>query len=278
VLVTRDAGWPYDVAMPMHNVNGTSLNYEEAGQGKPAIVLLHGFPLDARVWNAQRDELSKNHRVITPDLRGFGKSPSADAFSMESIADDVHALLADLGALPVVLGGLSMGGYAALAYAKKYPTDLKGLLLMDTRAEADTPDGREGRQKMIEMVRTKGSSAVAEAMMPKMLAADTPANQPEVARELRTIMESQPPRTIENALVALRDRPDFRKDLPSIAVPTLVLVGQSDAITPPAMAETLNKSIPKSQLVTISNAGHMTPMEQPDQVNRALGDFVSKLA
>jgi pimeloyl-ACP methyl ester carboxylesterase len=264
--------------MPARNVNGTSIYYEESGSATPPIVLLHGFPLDSRVWKAQRDALSKSNRVITPDLRGFGKSPSADGFTMESIADDVHALLADLGALPVVLGGLSMGGYAALAYAKKYPTDLKGLLLIDTRAEADTPEGREARQKMIDLARTKGSPAVAEAMMPKMLAPETPKKMPEMARELRTIMESQPPRTIENALAAMRDRPDFRKDLPSIAVPTLILVGEADAITPPAMAETLNKNIPKSQLISISKAGHMTPMEQPEQVNRAIRDFVAKLA
>jgi pimeloyl-ACP methyl ester carboxylesterase len=266
--------------MPARNVNGTSISYEESGtaSGGAPIVLLHGFPLDSRVWKAQRDALSKTHRVITPDLRGFGKSPSADAFTMESVADDVHALLSDLGMLPVILGGLSMGGYAALAYAKKYPTDLKGLILVDTRAEADTPDGRQGRDKMIESVRAKGSPAAAEAMMPKMLAPDTPTKMPDVARELRTIMEAQPPRTIENALVALRDRPDFCKDLPSIAVPTLILVGEADAITPPAMAETLNKNIPSSQLVVIKNAGHMTPMEQPEQVNRAIRDFVGKLA
>jgi len=266
--------------MPARNINGTSISYEESGSGTGGtpIVLLHGFPLDARVWKSQRDTLSKNHRVITPDLRGFGKSPSADAFTMESIADDMHALLSDLGALPAILGGLSMGGYAALAYAKKYPTDLKGLLLIDTRAEADTPEGREGRQKMIDAVRAKGSTAAAEAMMPKMLAPETPTKMPDVARDLRTIMESQPPRTIENALVALRDRPDFCIDLPSIAVPTLILVGESDAITPPTMAETLNRNIPKSQLVVIKSAGHMTPMEQPDQVNGAIRDFVAKLA
>jgi pimeloyl-ACP methyl ester carboxylesterase len=269
--------------MPARNVNGTSIYYEESGSGDgaargPSVALLHGFPLDSRVWRAQRDAPGSNHRVITPDLRGFGRSPSADAFTMESIADDVRALLADLVALPVVLGGLSMGGYAALAYAKKYPADLAGLLLIDTRAEADTPEGREGRQKMINAVRARGSVAAAEMMMPKMLAPDTPSKQPEVARTLRTIMESQPPRTIENALVALRDRPDYRKDLASIAVPTLILVGDADAITPPAMAETLHKNIPNSQLVVIKDAGHMTPMEQPDQVNRAIRDFVAQLA
>jgi pimeloyl-ACP methyl ester carboxylesterase len=270
--------------MPASNVNGTSIYYEESGPkaaagpgAAPPVVLLHGFPLDSRVWAGQRDALSKDRRVITPDLRGFGKSPSADAFTMESIADDVHALLADLGALPVILGGLSMGGYAALAYAKKYPADLAGLILIDTRAEADTPEGREARQKMIDAVRARGSVAAAEMMMPKMLAPDTPSKQPDVARDLRAIMESQPPRTIENALVALRDRPDFRKDLASIAVPTLILVGDADAITPPAMAETLHKNIPNSQLTVIRQAGHMTPMEQPDQVSRAIEGFVRSI-
>ena len=263
--------------MPARTVNGTSIYYEEAGQGTPPVVLLHGFPLDSRVWKSQVAALSERNRAVAPDLRGFGQSASSDAFTMESIADDMHALLDEIGALPAILGGLSMGGYTALAYAKKYPTDLTGLLLIDTRAEADTPEGREARQKMIEMVQQKGSPAVAEAMMPKMLAPDTATKLPAVARELRTIMESQPPKTIENALVALRDRPDFRGDLASIAVPTLILVGESDAITPPAMSETLNKSIPNSKLVKISNAGHMTPMEQPEQVSRAIRDFVAKL-
>ena len=276
--VSYTAGAPVRCCHATRNVNAATLSYEESGHAAPPIALLHGFPLDSRVWKSQRDALSKDRRVITPDLRGFGRSPSADAFTMESIADDVHALLQDLGALPVILGGLSMGGYAALAYAKKYPTDMKGLILIDTRAEADTPEGREGRQKMIDAVRAQGSIAAAEAMMPKMLAPDTPTKSPQVARALRTIMESQSPRTIENALVALRDRPDYRKDLPSIGVPTLILVGESDAITPPAMAEALNKSIPNSQLIIIPTAGHMTPMEQPEQVNRAIDDFVAKLA
>ena len=264
--------------MPARTVNGASIHYEESGQGTPPVVLLHGFPLDSRVWKAQREALADRHRVIMPDLRGFGRSASDDPFTMESIADDVHALLEDLGALPCVLGGLSMGGYVALAYAKKYPADLAGLLLIDTRAEADTPEGREGRQKMIDLVRQKGPSAVAEGMMSKMLAPDRAASSPALARELRTIMEAQPPRTIENALAAMRDRPDFRDDLPSIPVQTLILVGDADAITPPAVAEALNKGIPKSKLITIPGAGHMTPMEQPEQVNRAIRDFVSKLA
>src|SRR5437867_3940906 len=125
------------------------LHFEESGRGLP-VVLLHGFPLDSRVWAKQRAALNDRYRVITPDLRGFGRSKSDDPFTIESLADDVHALLKEIGALPGVLGGLSMGGYAALAYAKKYPADLRGLILVDTKAEADTPEGKQAREEMIE--------------------------------------------------------------------------------------------------------------------------------
>ena len=121
------------------------------------LVLLHGFPLDLRMWEGQRGDLTSVARVITPDLRGFGKSQPPAPFTMESQADDVHALLTEIGALPCVLAGLSMGGYIALNYARKCPQDLRALILVDTRAEADTPQGKENRQKMIELARTAGS-------------------------------------------------------------------------------------------------------------------------
>ena len=259
--------------MPTANINGTTLSYSERGAG-PALVLLHGFPLDSRVWEAQAAELSGRLRVITPDLRGFGQSKSDSPFTRESRADDVHELLKKLGALPAVLGGLSMGGYIALAYGKKYPTDLRALVLVDTKAEGDTPEGKQGRTKMVELARQKGSPAVAEQMMPKMLAPDTATRRPDVGRSLRSIMEACPPRTIEHALLAMRDRPDRSQDLASVPVPTLILVGDADAITPPAAAEAMKKGIPNSRLVTIRGAGHMTPMEQPAQVNQAIRQFM----
>jgi pimeloyl-ACP methyl ester carboxylesterase len=256
-----------------------SLSYDESGKGLP-VVLLHGFPLDARVWKAQRAALGEQggrFRVITPDLRGFGKSKSTEPFTIESLADDVHALLKEIGALPCVLGGLSMGGYATLAFANKHPRDLRGLILTDTKAEADTADGKQARDKMIALVREKGSKAVAEQMMPKMLAPDTATTRPAVAQELRAIMEACPPKTIEHALLAMRDRPDRTGELSSIAVPTLIIVGEHDAITPPKVAQDMHKATPKSQLVIVQGAGHMAPMEQPEQVNRALRDFVAKI-
>jgi pimeloyl-ACP methyl ester carboxylesterase len=269
------------MATKTHSVNGTALSYHERGRGGRNVALLHGFPLDARMWEAQLAALGDapgGYRVVAPDLRGFGQSRSDAPFTIESLADDVHALLSALGALPTALVGLSMGGYVALAYAKKYPADLRALVLVDTKAEGDTTDGKAGRQKMIDLVRKEGAKAVAEQMMPKMLAKDSAGQRPQQAQALRRIMESCPPKTIEHALAAMRDRPDRSPELSSIKVPTLVIVGESDAITPPEVAESMAKKIPKAQLITIRGAGHMSPMEQPDQVNRALRAFFEKNA
>jgi pimeloyl-ACP methyl ester carboxylesterase len=262
--------------MPTLTARGTTISYEQQGDGPP-VILLHGFPLDNRIWQQQLTALSDRWRVITPDLRGFGKSASLDPFTMESLADDIHALLTELNALPCVLGGLSMGGYVALAYAKRYPADLRGLILIDTRAEADTAQGKQARQSMIDLVRKSGSPAVAEQMMPKMLAPDEAQRRPQLARDLRTIMEACPPLTIEHALAAMRDRADHTTDLASISVPTLIIVGEQDAITPPPMAQAMNQAIPHSTLHLIRGAGHMSPMEQPQQVTSALRRFLEQL-
>jgi 3-oxoadipate enol-lactonase len=253
----------------MRSIRGTAFFYDEQGSGTP-VVLLHGFPLDSRIWAEQRAALSERFRVITPDLRGFGKSVSTDPFSLETLAEDVHALLKEIGALPCVLGGLSMGGYVSLSYIQKHPMDLRSLMLIDTRAEADNAEGRANRDKMIQLVREKGSKAVAEQMMPKMLAPDSPATRPAVARQLREIMEACPALTIEHALSAMRDRADHTGNLASIALPTLIIVGDQDAITPPAVSEQMHRAIPRSTLEVIRGAGHMSPMEQPQQVNLAM--------
>jgi pimeloyl-ACP methyl ester carboxylesterase len=268
------------MATRTHTINGTSIAFEDSGEGasRPPVVLLHGFPLDASMWTAQVQALADaGYRVIAPHLPGFGKSASGAPFTLESLADDIHALLSSVGALPCVLAGLSMGGYVSLAYVRKYPSDLRGLVLVDTKAEADTAEGKQGRQKMIELVRKDGSKAVANQMLPKMLAKDAATQRPEQAKALRRIMEACPPKTVEHALAAMRDRPDRSGELASIRVPTLVIVGDGDAITPPDVAESMASKIPGADLVTVRGAGHMTPMEQPEQVNRALKGFLDKL-
>ena len=252
------------------------LPYTDRGRG-PALVLLHGFPLDRRMWDAQVERLSQNCRVMAPDFRGFGRSGNTDPFTIESLADDIHVFVEQLVAKPCVLVGLSMGGYVALAYAKKYPADLRGLILVDTKAGADTPEAKQGRVKMIDLVRKDGAAAVADQMLPKMLGPGTQQNRPEVVKSLRSMMEMCSPQTIEYALAAMRDRPDRTGELPAIKVPTLIIVGDADAITPPAVAEGMAKAIPAAKLEVIRDAGHMSPMEQPEQVNRAIERFVTAL-
>jgi pimeloyl-ACP methyl ester carboxylesterase len=254
------------------------LHLTDRGHG-PALILLHGFPLDLRMWSAQLDALSAKHRVLAPDFPGFGKSQPSAPFTMESLADAVHAMaVEDLGSDPhFVLAGLSMGGYVSLAYARKYAKTLRGLILVDTKSDNDTPEAREGRDKMITTVREKGAVAIGDAMQPKLLAPDTDKARPQLVKRLREMTDSQSPLTIEHALTAMKSRENQTPHLPSIQTPTLIIVGDVDAITPPAVAEQMQKAIPNAELAIIRGAGHMSPMEQPEQVNAAMGRFLAHL-
>jgi len=252
-------------------VNSTFLYYDERGNSFQHLVLLHGFPMDRRIWAAQVQDLSSIATVITPDLRGFGQSRSTEPFSIESQADDLHALLTQLDVLPCVLGGLSMGGYVALAFAAKYATDLKGLALVDTRADADSPATREGRAKMIELAKEKGSAAVADAMLPKLLAADA---DPRVAAELRKILLDCPALTIQHAQAAMRDRPDRTEILAKLNIPCRIIVGELDVLSPPAVAHEMSRRIRRCDLTIIPGAGHVTPMENAGAVSAALSELI----
>jgi 3-oxoadipate enol-lactonase len=263
--------------MPSIKVVGGEMNYVERGRGTP-VVLVHGFPLDATIWTAQLEALSDEYRVITPDLPGFGKSPAGSGpFTIESLADSVDDFMCKVNARGGVLGGLSMGGYVAFAHLVKYPTHLKAVMLIDTKCEADTAEGKAGRGKMIEAVRQNGSKAAADAMEPKMFAPDAGKGRPELVKRLRGIMEACPAETIVHALAAMRDREDYRDKLASIAVPTLVIAGDQDVIMPLKGAEAMQREIPNSRLAVIKGAGHLAPMEQPEQVNRAIREFLQTL-
>jgi pimeloyl-ACP methyl ester carboxylesterase len=262
--------------MPHQSINKVNYFYHEAGHGLP-VVLLHGFPLNHLIWKHQVHDLASVCRVITPDLRGFGHSHDANPFTIQSLAEDVYILLSNIRALPCVIGGLSMGGYVALAYERHYSSTLRGLMLIDTRASADNAEGRAGRDAMIELARTSGSSAVAEKMMPRMLSPGTAESRPEVVAELKAMMENTPATTIAHAQAAMRDRADFSPTLSRIAAPTLIIVGDSDALTPPVFSQEMHAAIAGSTLATISGAGHMAPMEQPQQVSRAIRQFLKSL-
>ncbi len=254
------------------------MHYEDVGQGKP-MVLLHGWPLAASMWRPQMTALSQVCRMIVPDLPGFGSTPGFQGTpSLEQMADDVNTLLDEIPIRePIVLAGLSMGGYVALAFARKYAGRLRGLILADTRSEADSPEGKTNRDKMIAFAEQHTAGEVMDQLIPKLLAPATIKDRPEVVAELRQVGAAQSRSGIINGARALRDRPDQTPFLSTIAVPALVLVGCEDALTPRAMSQTLAAGIKGAQLVTIPGAGHMSNLEQPELFNRAIRGFLAAL-
>lgn len=262
--------------MPERTVNGIHWHYEERGSGR-AVVLLHAFPVDGRMFAAQLDALGEGCRVICPDLPGFGRTPWSGPLSVTWMAEQVKALLDAIGALPCAIGGVSMGGYVALAFEKEFPTRSGALILIDTKAEGDSAEQKHNRDRLIELVDRYGPRAVADAMLPKMLSGQTRTAQPDLEGRIEQMMLATPVGTLKGALLALRDRPDRTADIPSIAVPVLVLVGSDDQVTPVENAEAMKRGIPHAELTVIPGAGHLSPIENPGAVNEAIRGFLARL-
>jgi pimeloyl-ACP methyl ester carboxylesterase len=249
--------------------------YDEFGAGYP-LVLLHAFPLCRQMWAPQAAALAAGRRVITPDLFGFGGSPvPVGGWTVDSMADALAAFLPGIGAAdPVVLGGLSMGGYVALAFARRHPDRLRGLILADTRAEADTPEAKASRDKMIALAEETSAATVTDQMIPKLLGDTTRSTRPAVVAEVKRMGAAQAADGLAAALVALRDRPDATPALAAIRVPTLVLVGLEDTATPPDAARTLASAINGAKLVEVPAAGHLSNLESPTAFNSALQEYL----
>ncbi len=255
------------------------LKFQEAGGIGTPLILLHAFPLTSEMWRLQIEALSNEFYVVAPDLPGFGASSDFEsAPSIEQMAREVAALLDELFVpQPVILGGLSMGGYASLAFARLFPEKLRALILCDTRAEADTPEGKANRDKMIALAQSESGAAVVEQMVPKLLGETTKNLRPDVVKTVTRLGLAQSDVAIANALRALRDRADSLYLLPQIQVPTLVIVGEEDGITPLAAAQTLAQNIRGAKLAVIPQAGHLSNIEQPEIFNNIVRDFVREL-
>ena len=258
-------------------VHGVNLAVEVQGEG-PAVLLVHGYPLDRTMWREQIDGLD-GYRVIAPDLRGMGQSDAPDlGYSINIYAADLAALLDALGVEQVVLGGLSMGGYIAFEFLRQWRPRVRGLVLMDTRATADDAEARRGRDAAAALARDSGADAIAEAMLPKLLAPSTLAERPDVVQRVGAMITKNPVAGIVGALAAMRDRPDSEPLLPTLAgLPTLVLAGDSDSLTPPDQARAMAQAIPGARFAVIPRAGHLTPVEQPEQVLAQLRDFLKSI-
>ncbi len=258
--------------------NGFEMAYDDTGGNRIALLLIHGFPLDRALWHAQTRELGNVARVIAPDLRGFGESgmPSGDV-TVDTFSNDLCGLLDSLKIKNAVVAGLSMGGYIALAFYRKFPDRVRGLILANTKAGADSPEAKKGRDDNAALAREKGASAIAERMLPKMLTPKTAAERADLTRAVNTMMARQSVGGLVGALKAIRDRPDSTPTLSTITVPTLIITGAEDTLIPPKESELMRDAISGSRLVAIPSAAHLSNYEQPEAFNQAVRKFLMEL-
>lgn len=246
------------------NINGIELAYERRGKGTP-LVLLHGYPLDHHTWDILATKLEDTFDVILPDLRGFGKSTTVDTpYTMEDIASDVAGLLDHLGINKAAIAGHSMGGYVALAFAKRYPERVSGLGLVSTQTPADPQDRKEGRYKSAADVAEKGIDGVVETMTPKF----TPDEK--LQGSAREIMERQQPAAFIGALKAMAERMDASTLLAEINIPVVIIHGDADALIPVDRAREARNAVPNAHFVELKGVGHLPMMEAVKETAEAL--------
>lgn len=260
-------------------VNGATLGYTIAGHG-PAIVLLHGFPLNRAMWGPQVEALRDRFTVITPDLIGFGESePPAnpDRMTMDAFADAVLGLLDALGHQRVVLGGFSMGGYVLFRVLARAAERVSGLVIADSRAGPDSEEARQRRMGAIARIREQGPEGFVGDFLAGLVGATTKSRSPRFLETVRRLAGTPPVAALVGALTAMAGRPDSRPSLASVTVPALVLVGEEDTVTPPDAAREIASGIRGARLVTIPGAGHLANLEVPDVFNASLLDFAGRL-
>ena len=264
--------------MPFAEVDGVRIHYAEAGSGEPALVLLHAFPLHSGMWAPQLEHLSSGRRVVAPDLLGFGRTDAPETmfrYTMRGYADLVAGLLDDLGIARAVLCGVSMGGYVAFAFLREHAERLAGLILADTRSTADATEVYERRTDQQDQVARIGTAALVETLLDGLLCEHTKTNRPELVEQVRRLM-ANPPAGFIGALEAMKHRPDATELLAGIDVPTLVIVGEDDSLSPPDVAREMQERIPGSELVVLPKAGHLSNLEAADEFNEAVIDFLHR--
>jgi 3-oxoadipate enol-lactonase len=253
------------------NLNGIRVRYEDEGAG-PAVLLLHAFPLAGAMWREQVAALRDRYRVIVPDLRGFGGSDAPPGpYLMDQLADDSAALMSQLGVARAAVVGLSMGGYIAFSLWRRHRELVTALVLADTKAGADNEEGRATREINARLAESQGAPAIAAKMIPSLVAPDAAQS---VRDELTALITANSATGIAGALRGMAVRPDSHADLAAIDVPTLIIVGAEDSLTPPSEAEAMHAGIAGSTLVSIPRAGHLSNLEQPESFSAALGAFL----
>jgi pimeloyl-ACP methyl ester carboxylesterase len=256
-----------------------TLYARDVGQGTP-FVLLHAFPLSSAMWLPQREGLAGRFRVITPDLRGFGGSLlGKDEPSIDAMADDVDRLLQSKGLARAVIGGLSMGGYVAMALCRRHPERVQGLVLADTKATADPEPARENRLRIAARLEMDGSTAVlVEEVLPHLVGPTTIRQRAMIYGRVRGLVQATPPQAAAWAQRAMAGRPDSFGTLRETRAPALVVVGSEDTLATEADARAMAEALPNAELLVIPRAGHLSAIEQPELFNQAVAEFLSALS
>src|SRR6266849_4360005 len=260
-------------------INNVQLAYDDHGVGLP-VMFLHAFPLNRRMWAGELMALlgEGRYRLVALDWRGFGESEITNGIStMELFAGDVAGLMDALGIQNAILCGLSMGGYAAFAFLRKYPQRVAGLILADTRPGADTPEAQANRENVAQIAETQGTGAIADLQVPRLLSEYTRQHHPEVEMRVRQMIEAATVQGIAAASRGMAQRADSTDLLAGITCPTLVIVGEQDTLTPPTLAQEYVAQIPGAQLVVIQHAGHLSNLEQPEAFLQAVRGFLGSL-
>jgi 3-oxoadipate enol-lactonase len=260
-------------------LNDININYVDTGEGE-AIVLIHGHPFDHTMWQPQIDAFSGKYRVIVPDLRGYGKSslPESGENRFEDYSTDIIQLLNFLGVDHFHVAGLSMGGQLAMEVYRQAPGRVKSLILADTFAGLDTPEGKKARSDGADRMEREGMDGYANESIHKMIKPEHVTTMPDVAAHVMRMMTSTSPKAAATAMRARSERIDYLNEvLPHINVPVLVVVGRRDEFTPVAKGEEMHAAIPGSKLVVIEDAGHMPNLERPEEFNEIALEFLSRV-
>jgi len=261
-------------------LNGAPFSYVEKGNHSSLpVVFLHGFPFGHKMWLEQLEAVGRRYRAITYDIRGHGESYVGDGqFTIEGHVDDLFALLDHLNLKKVVIVGLSMGGYITLRALEREPDRFVAAVLCDTRSEADGNEAKLKRFANIALVKKEGSAAFAEKFLQALFAPRSFDTQPEKVELIRGIIAKTSPLSIAGTLLALAARTDTTASLSTIKIPTLILVGELDPITPPAAAEAMHERIPGSELFIVPHAAHMSNLENTEFFNEKLLYFLKRVA
>jgi pimeloyl-ACP methyl ester carboxylesterase len=250
--------------------------YDAVGAGVP-IVFIHGFPHNRTLWAPQLGALLTRARCVAPDLRGFGESEVRGPYSMQQYADDVAGMLDRLQIDRAVIAGLSMGGYVAFELWRRHSKRIRGLILADTRAGGDGDEAKAKRREMIALARSRGSEAIADAQLAGMVGKTSRERCPDRVEGVRAMMAAAPVEGIVGALEAMMERPDSTPTLATIDVPTLIIVGDEDVLTPPSEARAMQEQIAGSRLEVLAGAGHVSNVERPAAFNHVVSEFLGVL-